>query len=251
AIAVLSDQTVNGWVFAESSYTGREDDQLRTVGQRHAGAVDRLVAEPCAVKFMRIKINDSLLNGRIEYLEIDFQAELGGTMKAFSVIADEKAAHGKSVVCRAADDGEDVDDGQMPQKMIGGVIENVAHGILGTAHDALHPINRAQVVAAVYALSASCANKNVLVVVRHANDFMGDDLPDRENQIETALRNQPVHLGRPRVVQLAFGLLMDELRRDLAESLDVGSPVMRSEKLYRHGAKHSRDLLGLHGSMRA
>src|SRR6266404_1676564 len=251
AIAVLADQGVDGWVFAESPYTGREDDQLRTIGQRHAGAVDRLVAEPCAVKFMRIKIDDSLLDGRIEYLEIDFQAQLGGTMEALGVVADEKPAHGKSVVGRASDNGEYVDDGQMPQKMIGRVIENVAYGILRTAHDALHPINGAQVVAAVYALSASCANKNVLVVVRHADDFVGHDLTDRENQIETALRNQPVHLGRPRIVQLAFRLLVDELRRDLAESFHAGSPVMHSEKLCRHGAKHSRDLLGLHGSMRA
>src|SRR5258708_33495642 len=139
----------------------------------------------------------------------------------------------------------------MPQKTIGGVIENIAHGILRTAHDALHPINRAQVMAAVYALPASGAHENVLVVVRHADDFMGHDLTDRENQIETALRNQPIHLGRPRIVQLAFRLLMDELRRHLAERLNVGSPVMHSEKLYRHGAKHARDLLGLHGSMRA
>src|SRR6202140_216784 len=204
AIAVLADQCVDGRVFAESSYTGSEDDQLRTVGQRHASAVDRLVAEPCAVKFMRIKINDSLPDGRIEYLEIDFQAQLGGTMKAFGVVADEKAAHRKSVVRRASDDGEYIDDGQMPQKTIGGVIENVAHGILRTTHDALHPINRAQVMAAVYALPASSAHQNILVVVRHADDFVGHDLSDRENQIETALRNQPVLLGRPRIVQLAF-----------------------------------------------
>src|SRR5260370_535555 len=251
AIAVLADQDVDGWVFAESSYAGSEDDQLRTVGQRHAGAVDRLVAKPCAVKLMRIKINDSLLDGRFEYLEIDFQAELGGTMEALRVVADEKAAHGQSVVCRASDDGEYVDDGQMPQKTIGGVIENIAHGILRTAHDALHPINRAQVMASVYALPASGAHENVLVVVRHADDFLGHDLADREHQIETALRNPPIHLGRPRIVQLAFRLLMDELRRYLAESLNVGSPVMHSEKLYRHGAKHARDLVRWHGSMGA
>src|ERR1700675_2934813 len=251
AIAVLADQRVDGWVFAESSYAGSEDDQLRTVGQRHAGAVDRLVAKPCAVKLMRIKINDSLLDGRFEYLEIDFQAELGGTMEALGVVADEKAAHGQSVVCRASDDGEYVDDGQMPQKTIGGVIENIAHGILRTAHDALHPINRPQVMAAVYALPASGAHENVLVVVRHADDLVGHDLTDGENQIETALRNQPIHLGRPRIVQLAFRLLVDELRRDLAESLNVGSPVMHAEKLYRNSAKHSCDLLGSHGSMRA
>src|SRR6202795_711217 len=123
AIAVLADQRVNGWVFAESSYTGSEDDQLRTVGHRHAGAIDRLVAEPCAVKFMRIKINDSLLDGRIEYLEIDFQAQLSGTTEALDVVADEKAAHGKGTISRASDNGEHVDDGKMPQKTIGGVIE--------------------------------------------------------------------------------------------------------------------------------
>src|SRR5258708_13913985 len=172
-------------------------------------------------------------------------------MKALGVVADEKPAHGKSVVSRASDNSEYVDDGQMPQKMIGRVIENIADRILRTAHDALHPINRAQVMAAVYAFSPSGAHQNVLVVVRHADDFMRHDLADRENQIETALCNQPIHLGRPRIVQLAFRLLVDELRRDLAESLHAGSPVMHSEKLCRHGAKHSRDLLGLHGSMRA
>src|SRR5712691_10710257 len=113
AIAVLPDQGVNGRVFAESPDTGCEDDQLRTIGQRHAGAVDRLVAKPCAVKFMRIKINDSLLDGRVEYLEIDFQAQLGGTMEALGVVADEKAAHGKRTISRASDDGEYVHDGQM------------------------------------------------------------------------------------------------------------------------------------------
>src|SRR6266403_5323297 len=172
-------------------------------------------------------------------------------MEALGVIADEKAAHRKSVVCRASDNGEYVDDGQMSQKTIGGVIENIAHGILRTAHDALHPINRAQVMAAVYAFSPSGAHQNVLVVVRHADDFMRHNLTDRENQIESALSDQPIYLGRPRIVQLAFRLLVDELRRDFAESLNVGSPVMHSEEVYRHGAKHSRDLLGLHGSMRA
>src|SRR4029077_1909738 len=81
--------------------------------------------------------------------------------------------------------------------------------------------------------------------------FVRHDLADGENQIESALRNEPVHLRRPRIVQLAFRLLADELRRDLAQSLDVGSPVMDVEYLLRNSTKHSRDLIGLHGSMRA
>src|SRR5216684_7754283 len=114
----------------------------------------------------------------------------------------------------------------MPQKMIGGVIENVAYRILCTAHDALHPVNRPQVMAAVYAFTAADAYKNILVVIRHADDFMGHDLTDGENQIETALCDQPIHLCRPRIIELAFRLPMDKLRRDLSQSLDVGSPVM-------------------------
>jgi hypothetical protein len=39
----------------------RKDEQLRTVGQCHAFRVDSLVAQPCAVKLMRIKIKKSLL----------------------------------------------------------------------------------------------------------------------------------------------------------------------------------------------
>ena len=106
-------------------------------------------------------------------------------------------------------------------------------------------------MAAVYAIAASRAHQNIFVVIRHADDFVGHDLADGENQIEAALRNQPIHLGRPRIVQLAFRLLADEFRRDLAESLNVGSPVMHAKKLFRDRAKHSRDLLRLHRSMRA
>src|ERR1700745_3547655 len=61
--------------------------------------------------------------------------------------------------------------------------------------------------------------------------------------------NQPVHLRRPRIVQLAFRLLVDEFRWNLAQGLGVGSPVMHAEKLLWHGAKHSRDLIGPHGRM--
>src|ERR1700692_4050636 len=250
-IAVLADQSVDSRVFAKYSYARREDDQLRIVRQRHACTVDRLVAQPGTVKFMRIKINDSLPNVRLEGLEVHFQAERGGIVKTFSIVADEESAHCQLVVRGASDNCEYVDNGKISQETIGRVIENVAHRILRATHDALHPINCAQVMAAVYALAASGAHQNVLVVIRHADNFVRYDLADRENEIETAVRNETIYLRWPRVVQLAFGLLVDELGRDLAESLDVGSPVVGAEERLRHGAKHSRDLLGLHSSMGA
>jgi hypothetical protein len=72
----------------------------------------------------------------------------------------------------------------MSQETIGCVIENVAHGVLGAAHDALHPVNRTQVMAPVYALAVYRAHENIPCVVGHAYDFMGHDLADGENEIE-------------------------------------------------------------------
>ena len=75
-------------------------------------------------------------------------------------------------------------------------------GLIGAAHDALHAVDGAQIVAAVDAFAAACADQNVLGVVGHADDFMGHDLADGENEIESALRNEPVHLRGPRVISL-------------------------------------------------
>src|ERR1017187_3440893 len=136
---------------------------------------------------MRIKINDSLPDGRVQLLEVHFQAERGGAVKALGIVADEKPAHCQAVVRSAPDDGKHVDNGQMSQETIRRVIEKGAHGILSAAHDALHPINRAQVMAAAYWVTASGAHQNVLVVIRHAYICVQDDLADRENEIEAAM----------------------------------------------------------------
>ena len=45
----------------------RKDEQLRIVGQCHACTVASLVAQPCAVKLMRIKIKKSLLTSTRSY----------------------------------------------------------------------------------------------------------------------------------------------------------------------------------------
>src|SRR5580700_9851529 len=93
AIAVFADQRIDGPVFTKFLDAGRQDDQLRTVSQCHACAVDGLVAQPCAVKLVRVEINDSFLYGRVHGLEVHFQAERGGAVKALNIVANEKSAH--------------------------------------------------------------------------------------------------------------------------------------------------------------
>src|SRR5579864_7435736 len=113
AIAIFADQRVDISVFTKFLYARREDDQLCAVGQGHPRTVDGLVTQPCAVKLMRIEINDSLLHRRVHRLEIHFQAERGGTVKALGIVANEKSAHGQAAVRSAPDDGKHVDNGQM------------------------------------------------------------------------------------------------------------------------------------------
>src|SRR6476646_4025499 len=127
----------------------------------------------------------------------------------------------------------------MLEEVIGGVIQHIAHWIDCAAHDAFHAINGAQIMTAVDALAASGANEDVLVVVRHPDDFMGHNLPDGKDQIKAAASNQTIYLRGPRIIQLAFRLFADEFSRDFAEGLDIGPPVMYSEKIVRGIAEHA------------
>ena len=139
----------------------------------------------------------------------------------------------------------------MPQEAIGCIVEHRAHRIFGAAHDALHAVDGAQVVAAVDAFAAAGADENVLVVVGHADHFMRHHLADGEDQVEAAFEKHAVHLRRPWKVELALRLLMDELGRNLAHGLDIRAPVVHAEQLVRHVAEHARKLIGPHRRMRA
>jgi len=50
-----------------------------------------------AVKLMRIKINDGLLDGCLQRLEVHFHTQFGGAVKALDIVADKKA-RGKPAV---------------------------------------------------------------------------------------------------------------------------------------------------------
>jgi hypothetical protein len=76
------------------------------------------------------------------------------------------------------------------------------------------------------------------------------DLANGQDQVEAALREQAIHLRRPGVVQLAFRLFADKLRRDLAQRLDIGAPVMHAEEILRHVSEHVRNLVRPHGGVR-
>src|ERR1039458_2739778 len=98
------------------------------------------------MNLLRIEIDDGLLDGFIGDLEVDFEAQFGGQVKALDVIADVEAAHGQPFAGSASHNGEYIDDGQIPEKVIGGVVEHVAHGINGAAENTLHSVDGAQIM---------------------------------------------------------------------------------------------------------
>ena len=116
AVAVLADELVDGGVFAELMHSGSEHDELGSVGQSHAGAVDALVAEPGAAELVRIEEDDGLFDLAVEHLEVDLERERGGEVEALDVVADVEAADDELSRCIFADDGLHVDDGQVARR---------------------------------------------------------------------------------------------------------------------------------------
>src|SRR5271165_529300 len=102
-IAVFADQRVNGFVLAKLSHSGRENDQLSAVGEGHAGTIYGLVAQPGAVKLVRVEIHHGFANGLFEYLEIHLKAEFRGAAEALDVIANKEASDGQTSIRGTAD----------------------------------------------------------------------------------------------------------------------------------------------------
>src|SRR5580698_1740081 len=240
-IPIFADECIDSGIFAKFLDAGSEHDQLAVICERHAGAVNRLVAQPGALELALFEIDDSFPNAAVEHFKVDFKTEIGGAMETLNIVADEEAAYSETALCIAPDDRVHIHDGNVIQETIGGIVQDLPHRVVGASHDALHAVDGAQVVTAVDAFASPGSDKDVLVVVGHADDFVGHDLSDRKHEIEAALRDQAIDLRRPRVVEFAFRLLTDKFRRDFAKRFDIDAPVMHAEERVRHLAEHTRN----------
>ena len=96
----------------------------------------------------------------------------------------------------------------------------------------------------------TCSNKNIFVVVGHSHHFVGDHLPDGQNQVEAAFDEQAVYLCRPRVVNGALRNFLDKFRRNSSQGNHIFSPVVFAEKVARCLSEHVADLFVGHGGVR-
>ena len=63
----------------------------------------------------------------------------------------------------------------------------------------------------VNALGTPGAHENILGVIGHADHLVGHHLPRGEDQIESPVGEQPIHLGRPVVSDFPPGNLIEKI----------------------------------------
>ena len=192
AVAEFTDEAVVFRVLAEFFDGGREDYQLAAVGDRHSRAVDRLVAEPRALEFARVEIDDDFVKRLIHVREVRFLAFRDGHLEQFAGAPDEHVVDERRVAL-VRRYREDIHQRDSHEKILLSVVENAAHGREILAHHALHAVKRAEHVRGVYHRRAAASDEDVFRVVRHADDLVRHHLPDRNDEVVRLVKEPLVH----------------------------------------------------------
>ena len=140
-VAVFADEFVVCRIFAELLEAGGENDKIAVVRNHHARAVNSFVAEPCGAEFLRIEIDDDLLDGSVHQIKISLLGELYAFRVGLVVIADEEAFH-FHLACFMVlgHDGQQIDDGKILQVCVDTVVEEFANRRVRKAHEAFQTI---------------------------------------------------------------------------------------------------------------
>src|SRR5712692_158344 len=251
AISMLPDQPINRRIFPEALYSRSEDNELGAVGQRHASSIDRFVAQPRTLQFFRVQVDHRLSNGGLEHEKIDFETELRSFLKTLIIVAYEKSPDCEAPFFAYPHDRQDIHNGQVLNEMTRSIVQDSPNRIVRPPHDSFHAVYSAEEMAPVDTVGSAGANKNILVIIRHSDHFMGNNLSDGEHQIESAFDQHPVDLNRPGIVELAFRLFVHILGRHFPQCDSILSPVVCVKQIERYAAKHLGDLARRHGSVRA
>src|ERR1700758_2912411 len=97
-ISMLTDQPIDGRILSKIFYSGREDNQFGAVGKCHSRPIDGLIPKPRTLRFIRMKVHNSLLYFRIERENIDLETQLRSSLEAFLIIAYEEPPYRQSPV---------------------------------------------------------------------------------------------------------------------------------------------------------
>ena len=203
------------------------------------------------MEFVRIKIDDGFVNRLRHEFKIHLETQIGSCVKTLRIVSDKHSPHHEFARRVSAYDRKYVHNRDVTQKVLRCIIENVADGVVRASHDSLHPVDGSEVVTAIDAFGTTSADQNILIEIRHSDNFVGHHLADGQYEIESAFRYKTIHFRRPVIVKLPFRLLMYIARRYNANQLCVGTPIVRTEYFMWHFAEHRADLLSRHRPVRS
>ncbi len=206
-VAKGPDQPVNPRIFAKGLHSRGQNDQLPAIGDGHAGAVNGLVTHPGAAKLLRIRINQNLLQGPRKQVQIVLLTE-GHCRLEHLPLPTHEEAHKRYILTLGLSHRKDVGQGEAVQEVLFRVVKDLAHRGVVTAHQLLHAVNRPQEMRFVDDLLPAAAHYDVLGVVGHAHNFMGNHLADGDNQIIGAFQDLSVDLHGDGKIQQSLGNLL-------------------------------------------
>ena len=123
--------------------------------------------------------------------------QLHGFRQAASSLADEQAVH-DALALRSRADSQDKQDRAVAQEMFHAVVKDLPHGRMVFSHHALHAVNCADHVRFVDHIAAADADKQILRVVRHADDLVRHDLTGRDDEVIAFVHHAAVDLHADR-----------------------------------------------------
>ena len=168
-VAVLADELVALCVLAEFCHAGCQNDQLAAVGNRHAGTIDGLIAEPCGLELAGIEIDHAFLNAVLDEVNVLLLRQLDRFRQAASSLADKQAVHDAFALWGRAD-GQDEQNRALVQKVLHAVVEDLPHGRMVFPHHAEDGEDAAGIITYGLAhVTDAAKNPELLLALRGVN----------------------------------------------------------------------------------
>ena len=242
AVAVFADQGVHLRILAELCDAGRQHDQLAAIGHGHTGAVDGLVAQPCAFELAGIQIDHALFQPVLHKVDVFLLSQPDGFGQALPALTDEQAVGADAAAGRGGN-GQGKENGAILQKVLHAVVEQLPYRGVILAHHALHAVHSAHHVAFVDHIAAAHAHKQIFGMVGHADDLVRHHLTGGDDQIVTLVHHASIDLHADGIVPQPFSDLLQISGGDLAQPDYVGAPVVGNEFFIGDVAEHDGGLL--------
>ena len=215
-IAVFADERVDFLLFAEAFQARRDNEEFAAVGHRHPRAVNRLVRDPSRVELVALHHRDDFLERRRDRNVL--------TARRFSrfeinvqLVSDVNAGMAEVSVFVVSHRNFEVEVRQEAEQLVFRFVVAAAKRRQEVAEVVLDPAAGRHHVRRADRRFPAEADEVVFVVVREAENFVRNDVPNVDNEIPLFLNERRVQRDWNRPIRLAVRNFLDVTRRNFAD----------------------------------